>query len=531
MIPQFNTTFRLQNSKANYATHEFPSPTWQKYGKLERDRLYTGVLPTEKSVNTSVMKLDMKPEMRLEHPEIFKEVMLGLKYKFEPYFNTEVNYDPEFTMDSSSSFPFPQITGMKKKQQILEKPWFEEEYVDNPFDKPTWWRAMPKHEFMSIYDITVQGKIRTFLPAPLHLLWWQKAFWGPQDENLKKHQPFGIRYGVDLHNGGCDTLIKNHYRARDMDPIADMNKLVFVESDVAGWDRRFSMMKEVYEIRTHAQKCPVNLLRYRRWVIHNTRKSLILMPNGDVVKKIGASNCSGSGTTTGDNCVGHAIINDYSDAVMALDYPDMTTHTDLYSDDILKSFLDNMWDYLKDGSRFRDIYWEFNMIIKETAFHIQKGPIGMSFLGAKIAQVGNYFLPAYNSERIYAALCLNIENPNKSEDVEASKAYSLMMLAWNDIPLFNAIRDYLLLIFKNCNGTFIDAMRKRGLPSRNEVIYKFWLNVEGSYKIEGGGRVLKEVVQMINSLNTIRNDNDGTICENENYANEGAVLGQKQGQV
>jgi hypothetical protein len=231
------------------------------------------------------------------------------------------------------------------------------------------------------------------------------------------------------------------------------------------------------------------------------------MPNGDVVEKVGASNCSGSGTTTCDNCIGHSIINEYGDKILEELHPELfnteipPTWPDLYGDDILKSFLAAMWETLKDGSFIRHLYSQFNLTVKESAFKIQLGPVGMTFLGAKVVRVGNYFLPAYNSERIFVALCLNIEDPGKSADVEATKAYSLMMLAWNDEELFFAIRNYLLALIRDESGTFLDSMRKRGLPSREEVIYAFWLNTEHAYyNFEEDGWILKEIVKNHNSF-------------------------------
>jgi hypothetical protein len=544
LIPLYNTTYRINCSGKEFDCHEFPSPTWARYGRtINREIMYTGVLPTRKTIMSSMMKCDVKPIKNLQRPDLFDQVINDLKYAFEPHFNTGPDFMPSFTMASSSAFPFPQISNCKTKEDILSKPWFHSEYVDNPFDKTTWWRAIPKHEFLTIYDIKVNGKIRTFMPAPLHLLYWQKTFFGPQDENLKNQNPMGIRYGIDFHHGGFDNLIKSHYYLRCLDPIKDLYELVFMECDISGWDRRLSVMKEIYEIRTAFIKCPSEFRSKLAWTIKNVLESKILLPNGDVVQKVGASNCSGSGTTTTDNCIGHVIINEYADALMkaimcdsAFEYTEMDFKTwcDIYGDDILKSFSIKLWDFLKDGSFIKELYLQFNMIVKDSAFRVQKGPIGMTFLGAKVVLFDNYFLPAYCSDRIYTALCLNIEDPGKSPDVEATKAYSLMMLAWNDIPLFNAIREYLLNMLRDSSihGPFLSSLVKRGLPSRMEVIYSFWLNVEGidtcySLLSQDGGRVLKEVVQQCNSFKQIRHYNgDGIIQTNEVRNDKSSILGE-----
>jgi hypothetical protein len=313
-----------------------------------------------------------------------------------------------------------------------------------------------------------------------------------------------------------------------------------MECDISGWDRRLSVMKEIYDIRTAFIQCPSEFESKLKWTIKNTLESKMLLPNGDVVQKVGASNCSGSGTTTSDNCIGHVIINEYADALMkallgehCFTYSEMDflTWCDIYGDDILKSYSTKLWEFLRDGSFVKDLYKQFNLIVKDTAFKVQKGPIGMTFLGAKVVLFDNtYFLPAYDSDRIYTALCLNIEDPGKNPDIEATKAYSLMMLAWNDIPLFNAIRSYLLnmLADSSIHGDFLGSLVKRGLPSRKEVIYSFWLNCESndhySMMSEVGGRVLKEVVQQCNSFKHVRHYNGyGSIQENEVRNDESSI--------
>lgn len=558
LIPLFNTSYRIRCSTENFADHYFPSPTWETYGKtIERPILFTGVLPTNKTLMGSLMKLDVKPVQNLTHPEVFQGVIENLKYVFEPYFATDPDVMPIFTMDTSASFPFPQISSCKTKADILSQPWFYKEYVDAPFDKITWWRGVPKHEFLSIFDIRVNGKIRTFLPSPIHLLFWQKTFFGPQDENLKRCKPKGIRYGIDFHHGGFDLMIKEHYNKRGFDPIRDLLELVFMECDISGWDRRLSVMKEIYEIRKAFLKCPISYQKELQWTIKNTLESKILMPNGDVVQKVGASNCSGSGTTTTDNCIGHVIINEYSDAIMEinpdLQYPDSSklynelsdiffTWSDIYGDDILKSYSKELWDFLADGSFITQLYLQFNLIVKQSAFKVQKGPIGMTFLGAKVVLFDNHFLPAYDSNRIYTALVHNIEDPGKAPDIEATKAYSLMLLAWNDVDLFNAIRQYLLNLLKasSVHGDFLTSLAKRGLPSRMEVIYTFWLGNESAsptlnHSLDGG-RFLKEVVEenhnMIQLLNSFKQNekfNDGSLSKNE--ALESSVYAKTQTEV
>jgi hypothetical protein len=537
LIPLFNTTFRLPLDDSRTSNcHLTPSPTWNQWGLLEREILYAGVIPTKTSVMSSVMKMDVEPILRLADPEIWDDVLLDAEYAFEVYFGSKAappNFNPEFTQTSSAAFPFPQM-GWRYKSDVLSTEWFEEEYVWNPFDKVCWWRYVPKHEYLSLFDIDVSKKIRTFLPSPLHLLYWQKVFFGPQDENLKVHQPLGIRYGIDFHRGGFDTMIRNHYIFHELDPIDDLLELLFWEGDVSGWDRKLPIMKQIYDVRTaHSDACGFE--KTRDWVINETINSKLLLPNGDVVQKIGASNNSGSGTTTGDNCIGHKLISDYLDRCFAkLVKENPKAHKDLYGDDILKSLLAKYFPFLKDGTFICDTYEEFNLTIKKSAFKVQLGPVGMTFLGAKVVLVDKkFFVPAYNSDRIYVALVSNIDNPGKSVDVEAMKAYSLMALAWNDVELFDGIRDYILNLIKHGSGPFLDSVRETGLPTRNEIIYRFWLNCECSVPSLSwleDGRILKEAIEMISSLSSFKtNSNLNEYEQNkESYAwDEGTIFGEE----
>lgn len=497
LVPIYNTCIQLELPDGDAPrSHTFKSSAWSKYGGgLLRDMSYKGVLPTKANVWKSIFKMDVDVVKDIEFPELWEQSEEHLYRLLEPLVDPSIIEDPEFVPSSSSGFPFNQL-GFKTKSELLSQPWFAE-YIFNPFDKINWWRFVPKHEYLGDSDI-FENKIRTFLPSPCHLLYWQKVFFGNQDEALKKHHPGGIQYGISFQYGGFDELIRSHYIAHGLDPIKDIDKLVFVEADISGWDRHYAMMDEVYRIRSSLVKVPAYYQKYFDWTVENTKFSELLLPNGDVVRKVGASNNSGSGCTTGDNCLGHKLIDRYFDLCLFKKLgKTITTHVSIYGDDILKSFPLEALPILETGF-MRDVYKQFNLIIKESAYKVQIGCLGSCFLGASVALVDGHFVPAYKSDRIYAAMTTNIDKPFRSMDLEASKYYSLLMLSWNDRELFDALRSLLCKMVQSETGPFLDSLKNSGIPFWDDVVFGFWLNYESVDKVGLEG------FKMINELNHFR---------------------------
>jgi len=470
LIPKWRTMYTLTMSGQDFHLISYDSRYWLKYGKLERPVKYSGVLPTYKTVWNSILKMDV-PVIKNPNPKCWEDAKEKVSRALESLFTQTVEPFPEFVTKTACGFPFNKMGTYKTKREVLNAD-FWQEYVDNPFDKISWWRPVPKYEYLSLTEIK-ELKIRTFIPSPMHVLYQQKRFFSKQDTQLKEKHPLGIRYGISFQYGGFDDMIKAHYRHHGLHFERDLEKLLFVEADVSSWDRRLPIMREIYDIREEYLQVTEKENKYLQWTIENTLNSLLLLPNGDVVQKIGCSNNSGSGCTTSDNCLGHALINEYNDLMLRAD-----SHTDIYGDDLLKSYPIKYEEELKDGNHFRKVYGDFNLIIKESAFKIRRGCVGATFLGATVVKVKEWFLPAYNSERIYAALVKNIEDPQRNVDHELAKAYSLLLLSWNDKELFHGIRNYILTILAHERGGYVDTVRDGGVPTRKDVKYCFWLQTE-----------------------------------------------------
>jgi hypothetical protein len=458
-----------------------PAPLFHKHGvNLDRKIKFGGVHATQDNVWKSIMKMDADLITNIKDPELWERALERTDEILEPVLSTNWDYMPEFVESTSATLPFS-LMGFKTKGQVLGEPDFYNCYVRNPFTRPCLWRVSPKYEFLSIKEIIEEEKIRTFIIPPLHLLYWQKAF-GAGDKKMKEVYPGDIRYGYSFQYGGFDRLIRAHGGGS----FEETMKRLFFEIDISGWDRLIPLLRQAWEMRRKHLKYPKSLDDFFDWVIEQTVKAFIVLPNGDIVRRKCGNN-SGSGTTTSDNCIMHQMLTNYLREKLnhyhGIEQTDM--HADVYGDDLLASLkLDEeqeaqMIRCLKDI--LRNLYKEFNMTVKESACQIQKGPVGMHFLGATCRVINDRFVPSYDSDRIYSAFVTEIDK--HGPDDEVSKAYALMHLAWHDEELFTNIRSFIITILadQEIHGPFVDSLRTTGVPGRQRVIHGFWLGVEGAY--------------------------------------------------
>jgi hypothetical protein len=456
--------------------HHSTSQLWKDFGDLKFSRalLYRGVIAYQDNTWTSIMKMDsvsgLSPQL---DQQMFHDAMELTWSKLRCCLETQIDYFPSFTSASSATFPY-RLLGYRNKGEVMQDPDFMA-IVWDPISRVTWWRVSSKHEYLSVDDI-IAGKVRTFIIPPMHLLFWQKAF-GAGDENIKRFQPGDIRYGVSFQYGGFDRMIRKL--------CEDPELMIWYTLDVSGWDRVICLMRECWELRKRGLEIPDTLLPIWQWMLDNTISSELLLPNGDVIWKDWGNN-SGSGTTTGDNCIMHQIISDYTKLyVDELGIARIETHlAHLFGDDNLARF-PNLWtkeelpakcEAFKELLRY--VYKLFGLTVKESAVDVQLGPQGLKFLGAAVVKIGNHYVPSYDSGRIYAALTTEIDG--HTTDAEISKCYALMHLAWNDCELFDVIYNTLnrVMTDRSIDSPFLESLRTKGLPSREMVIHRFWLGSE-----------------------------------------------------
>lgn len=331
-----------------------------------------------------------------------------------------------------------------------------------------------KREFLRKSEILEEQKIRTFLIVSLEQLMDEKILYGTQDDNMKKHQPGWIRYGINFHDGGFDRFVK--------DSIADF----FVEYDVRGWDRRLPILQFAMDIRNEFLRDAVgeDLWREIGPIAERVTRAVVnhklLLPNGDVVQW-DWSQMSGDGMTTSNNCLCHEIIFAYlliRAAPGASDEQIIEQLCNLYGDDVFAG-LTEMFARVKSSAFVDSVYGEFGMALKPGTFKCQVNPEGMSFLGATVhgfkLNGETYFSPYYNRDRILTALQRGLDP--LTPDEELMKVFSLLELGWYNC--YDEIAGYAQYLLKVVPDSPVkQAFLRKGLPSRDDIRDK-WAGVYG----------------------------------------------------
>lgn len=438
---------------------------WELSSAFKRDICYRGVAGTSDNVWESILKMDHRPQMRIKHPDLFEKAKQVWRARWKTVFDgCGIDFNVSMTLDTSPTVPFG-FYGFRNKRQVMMFNEFWKEWVFGFADKPVIWRVVSKHEFMEL-TLIWGGKIRTFIIPPLHLLVWQKVFFGQMSERMKAGRYHRVKYGQVFAHGGYHKMVSEFLSSSGFewiiygDDSVDIIDGVITNSDISGWDRRLPLMGEVYDLKREVLKKQVEELGLQQaldWTIDNTINSLLLLPNGDIIRKSWGNN-SGSGQTTEDNCLAHDLIKEYISLIVhkkgsALTYDE-----------------------------YCSVYGEFDLIIKPSAFEQGVGAEKIVFLGAKCEIVEmegfSYYIPSYKSDRIYSALTMEIKS-HRPED-EIGKVYSLLFLSWNDVDLFDHLRKYLRFLIVQYHELDISkTITASGLPDFNTVV-GFWCGLETS---------------------------------------------------
>jgi len=244
-------------------------------------------------------------------------------------------------------------------------------------------------------------------------------------------------------------------------------------ADVSGWDRRFPLMKEVYELRKRWYEVSGPMsdieLQLHNYISRNMEHPYVSLNNGDIYQRH-CGNISGSGKTSSDNTIGHMIIEMY--ALITLYYnkhgliPDYDlilkeTRVSLYGDDDLSSynyllFANNVDEFI---NTYRDIYKTFGLEIKDKAFRYNFGTVnGLEFLGATFSYSSKYsrFVGEPRWGKIAATLCYELDG-TRTPTQYVSILEAATMLCY-DVPgakseFFRSfISKYALFVLETFNG-------------------------------------------------------------------------------
>lgn len=255
------------------------------------------VQPKEINIKKAIGKIDAPRVHPGESDPDYKIAMRCAVAMLSQALTAEPGEMGEFNLDAGPGLTYKKH-GLPTKGEAMESELFDKRW-DN-FATPLW-ENCGKVEFLPMDEI-LDNKIRTFKNCEVDFIARQKQLYNNQNEQfykMCKNPLFWARYGFVKEYGGFHEMIKRleSFRIRLM-------------LDVSGWDRKLSVMKEVYQIRNlflkNKDKYP-----WLKWLVYHTVRSLEVDEAGIVFENHGG-NRSGSANTTVDNCIGHIIILAYA---------------------------------------------------------------------------------------------------------------------------------------------------------------------------------------------------------------------------
>lgn len=471
------TTHAQKLPEKSNSSH-FVSPLmkeYRKYAKTDYKVTYDGVNPNIKNVWISLNKMFNRPKLSYDKKILWGRVMSLMMRVIGPHMKRGLQWDPTITEDSVPGVPWKYF-GFKTKEEVLNHPMFAESHKQCRSGEKKYppFVSAGKRELLTKEEI-LEGKIRTFLMAPLELLLDEKWLYGEQDEAMKEMNPSFIRYGINFHEGGFDRMIKRM--------ISDF----YIEYDVKGWDRQLPILDFVMEFRNRCLRQAVGpeiweeikgtVARVTEAVVNHE----LLLPDGSVVR-FNWGQMSGDGMTTSNNCLAHNALIFYlliKANPKASDDEIVSQRANIYGDDQLGGF-SNIFMKLREEAFVDSVYKEFGLSVKEGTWKCQETPEGMTFLGATVrsfrAKHQIWFAPSYKRERVLSGLYISVDPLNADE--ELMKAFSLLELGWFDC--YDDIAAYIEFLFRRAPGSSIkDAFVAMGIPSR-EYLRNKWAGLYGS---------------------------------------------------
>lgn len=421
---------------------------------------YYRVVGTVSSVEMSIKKMDKKPVRSYQQDPLWDDALEFVCRKFHRSFSTCGAMSTEYALSTmvlgaSSGQPWA-LLGMKHKRDCLKSKLFQE-YLTSDCENmaPPVWKITPKTEWYPAEKLDA-NKCRTFIIPPFHLLFWQKMLYQKQNESVKN--VFWSAYGFNPYRGGVDAMASRLLR----------NK-VFLYYDVVGWDRVLPIMQEVYNFRNIY--IPDHLARIAEWVTRNTVESVLLHPDGYLLKKKWGNN-SGSGCTTTDNIVAHCFI--LSLALLTL-YKTPTVvdlvEAFIFGDDNVLSLPESSHSDSEIQAVFERVFGSFGLSFDP--FTITRDLSTCEFLGFKFQPYGDHWIPRYNLERIASSFLYSYEK-RCPMDAEVSKMFILMiMAAGSGRDVYRAFKEVVGIVLNDRHDTtdpvvksFVDV----GIPTYSQVM-------------------------------------------------------------
>lgn len=304
-----------------------------------------------------------------------------------------------------------------------------------------------KHEFLPSEEMIMDDKQRVFYCGESQFVFWQKVFCDPAGQKMQDvcdqfHEQWS-RYGFVKQYGGINKLARAHthnFKGAKCDTHAT--------SDVSGWDKLLSLLKEVWEMRKRLYGKMTQLEREKFDLFEkNLSKSFICTPEGHIYQRQ-CGNVSGSGTTTTDNTIAHIMIKFYLFiCLFKARYFSLPTYeeiveyivlslygdddfTSLVKDDWFEGTIDEWFIYLREF--MIKIYAEFGLTLKPSALKIQSTIEGLEFLGTTFRKVRNYWFGEPRYGKIASSLLQFLEKPKTAQALCSTSQAVCFLLAGID---------------------------------------------------------------------------------------------------
>lgn len=481
-----------EHSKYSLHRHEM----WSKFPELVKKEFdvepkFAGVNPDAINVMTALMKYDTPPVWEFRNDPLWATaVQVVTKNLQTALVQPTITYEDALELVDETKAPgFPwNVIGIRSKGAAMRHEEFEER-VKNGREIPIY-KTSPKHEWKEISDI-MNHKIRTFIIEPVDSMVQKKILYHNQNEALKNY--WWSQYGMSPFNGGFDRMATTLLKGYGIE-----------SGDVVGFDRRFPVMREVYEMRNAgirnagATEDEMNMAEHQKFAMENVH---VLFPDGTIVV-LKWSNPSGSNNTTSDNIIGGMLMHTFKYLVAVRDLQSSDTSVKvpwkwfteknafMFGDDYIaavpvemKLTLDFTW--VQD---FWKYYFNYEIRDFQAGRASEEELSKHKFLGGTFTKFRDSWIPSFNEDRLRDSFCWNIDSMETSALI--NKLYSLIVLSFSHEDLFaymvTAYRMVLRHLAKLSNPSpEIAAAIVRGAPSIT-ALASFYTGQEDGVTFDAG---------------------------------------------
>lgn len=287
-----------------------------------------------------------------------------------------------------------------------------------------------KQELRLREEIVGGRKVRTMLPDNLYKILWHKYFFMKQSAQLMNVKD--IYYGWSPFGGNVNKL------GRKIQGKLDMGWSV-TDFDVSGFDRKYPLGKEVWDIRLSGVEIPDRLMRRLKFQMSYDIAPAVLILNEktgkhDLWRMVFQS--SGKDETTGDNSIAHLVVKFYHVARYLSERRFSETDVDavlqnfvefiIYSDDNVNLFGPEL-EGANSHEEWARTYSHFGWEVRDFQLRTES-VLGLKFLGFNFVfhwRHPHLYSPAFNQQRIRDSLFFG------DRSVTVEKYWGLFLLAYS----------------------------------------------------------------------------------------------------